>query len=90
MTPQMKNWVDVLGQVGIPGLIVVAIILFGWSLRPHIVKWFRESTKQSRVTSDAIPDMQISLRKMAMSAMDNNDLAIEMNKKLDILISRGS
>lgn len=90
MTPETKQWIDIISQVGIPGLIVVAMIAFGWSMRPYIVKWFRESTKQTRVMSEAIPDMQSSLKQMATSSTTGNGLMLEMNKKLDTLIARGS
>lgn len=84
----MKQLIDIISQVGIPGLIVVATIAFTWRLLPHLIRWLGEQTRQARTVSEAMPRMEQSLHQMAT---DGNQLLQEANAKLDrLLLQKGT
>lgn len=81
----INEWIHVVSQVGVPVGLIIFFCIFIWSLRPHIVEWFRESTKQAKVVSEAIPHMNKSLEHIANDATQR---LATVERKVDEILTR--
>ena len=89
MSPDTKVLVDLFSQIGLPSTIILAMILAGWKLFPHVVAWLKQNAAQAKVVSELMPRMELSLSRMADDGSSTKILLIEANRKLDILIAKG-
>jgi hypothetical protein len=63
-----KTWIQVVNNVGVPVSILVFFGLVAWKLVPHVITWFKATTAQSHMVSDAVPEIKKSLASIATDA----------------------
>lgn len=61
---------DVLERLGLPVFLVLFLCALVWKLWPHLIEWFKKSTEQSEIVSEAIPSIKDSLQKMAQQGQE--------------------
>lgn len=61
------TWQGLLERHGISVFLVLFMCAVIWKLLPHMIEWFKTTTHQAEVVSEAVPDIRISLKAMAQN-----------------------
>lgn len=95
MSPETKQLLDFIASVGMPGALLLVMVIWALKVTPTMLRRLRSASRQSETLALAIPDIQRSLHRMAEGGDDQlamlRDLSKKMdtnNEKLDTLIKR--
>lgn len=83
MTPDTKILLDFIANVGIPGGILLVIVLALIRLVPVYVRSLEKRDKQAQAIADCMPRIEQCVEKMADGNSTLLDLLRQMNAKLD-------
>jgi len=79
------SWLQLLERLGLP----IFLILFGcaiiWKLLPYVIEWFKQGTVSARTVAEAMPDVKVSLQRMADGLTNSHEKLEKLDDKLEKL-----
>lgn len=61
-------WVEVVDRFGIAAFLIIFGVLVIWKLLPHVITWFKASTRQATTVNSAVPRIERNLEVIANEA----------------------
>ena len=84
-TPETKLWVDIADKFGVSFLILLFLGVVAWRLVPKLIARLEAATKQSNALSEAMPNIERNIGRMADSNESTNSICQRIDAKVDLI-----